>query len=311
MSLLTKIDLNLLPTLKVLLETRSVTRSAGLLNTSQPTVSRHLAKLRNAIKDPLLVRSAEGFILTEKAKQIEAKLNCLFPEIQGIFSGPSAEEDFPKHFCIALPDYAMRYVFSDIACKHMTLNPSLSFDLELWDMHARERLIQGHYHFAISVLDHDLPPNMIRRKIGTDVFLVVGRANHPALRTKTSAENLLQHEFVDVMTGSQWQNEAGKAFNSRRTERKVRIRVFSFDEAFAIAAKTDLLAIVPRHVAASSAAAKGLSWQNLPGDNIKLQYCMWWHLVHQDDPAHKWFRTHIFPDILTHPALVNLTMPEE
>jgi DNA-binding transcriptional LysR family regulator len=55
MSNLRRLDLNLLLTLDVLLSEHSVTRAAQRLSFSQPSVSVHLAKLREVLKDPLLL----------------------------------------------------------------------------------------------------------------------------------------------------------------------------------------------------------------------------------------------------------------
>ncbi|MFX4635613.1 LysR family transcriptional regulator, partial [Acinetobacter baumannii] len=47
-------------TLALLLQTKSVTRTALRLGLSQPSVSRSLAHLREILGDPLLVRSGGG-----------------------------------------------------------------------------------------------------------------------------------------------------------------------------------------------------------------------------------------------------------
>jgi len=49
-------NLNLLPTLKALLATCSVSRTAELLHLSQPSISKQLAQLRQEFADELLVR---------------------------------------------------------------------------------------------------------------------------------------------------------------------------------------------------------------------------------------------------------------
>jgi len=58
------VDLNLLAVFDALYETRSVTRAAGRLSLTQPTVSGMLGRLRHAFSDPLFVRTAGGMRLT-------------------------------------------------------------------------------------------------------------------------------------------------------------------------------------------------------------------------------------------------------
>jgi DNA-binding transcriptional LysR family regulator len=55
-----KANLNLLPTLKVLLETRNISRAAELLNLSQPSISKQLGQLRSEFGDELLVRKGSA-----------------------------------------------------------------------------------------------------------------------------------------------------------------------------------------------------------------------------------------------------------
>lgn len=58
------LDLNLLPHLKALLQTQSVTRAADSLGISQPAMSASLRKLRIHFNDPLLERSGNDMVCT-------------------------------------------------------------------------------------------------------------------------------------------------------------------------------------------------------------------------------------------------------
>ena len=67
---LRNLDLNLLVTLDVLLAERNVTRAARRLNYSQPSVSVHLAKLRDIFGDPLLLPGPRGMQATARAEEL-------------------------------------------------------------------------------------------------------------------------------------------------------------------------------------------------------------------------------------------------
>ena len=68
------LDLNLLVTLDVLLSEHNVTRAAQRLNFSQPSVSVHLAKLRDALGDPLLLPGPRGMRPTARAEALREPL---------------------------------------------------------------------------------------------------------------------------------------------------------------------------------------------------------------------------------------------
>lgn len=310
MNELSHIDLNMLVALKVLLEVRSVSLAAQQLHTSQPTMSRYLAKLRNDLNDPLLVRSDRAYILTEKAQYIRERLDSLFTEIKTIFSDDFAPDMMSKEFVVAAPDYVVKYVLCDILTLLITMDIKARFTIENWNSYTKSKLINGDIHLAIS-LDNKFPSNIIKRVIDEDSFVVVARPEHPIAREKElSLNSFLAHSFVDVVTGGGWQGHVEKPLRALKLTRDVKLNIYSYEDAFNIVSRTDLLLIVPHHVAANSEAAKGLLTKPLPLDIPKAQYCLWWHEVHQNDAAHKWLRNNFFPKILTHPYQLSLQNPE-
>ena len=68
------LDLNLLVTLDVLIEERSVSRAAERLHLSQPSVSAALAKLRDYFNDPLLEIQGKRMVPTAHALQLRPVL---------------------------------------------------------------------------------------------------------------------------------------------------------------------------------------------------------------------------------------------
>ena len=59
-----KLDLKMLRVLAVLAQTRNTYRAAEQLHLSQSAVSRALSKLRDALEDPVFVRSSDGLEAT-------------------------------------------------------------------------------------------------------------------------------------------------------------------------------------------------------------------------------------------------------
>ena len=83
---LSELDLNLFAVLDAVLTERSVTRAAKNLNVTQSAVSNSLARLREILSDPLVVRNGRGLTLTPRAESlapmISAGLNCLKSAVQ-------------------------------------------------------------------------------------------------------------------------------------------------------------------------------------------------------------------------------------
>ncbi|MDG2393409.1 MAG: LysR family transcriptional regulator, partial [Thalassotalea sp.] len=67
---LSRIDLNLLIALSVLLKEQNVSRAAELLFLSQSAMSRTLQRLREVFDDQLFIRASKGITPTVKALEI-------------------------------------------------------------------------------------------------------------------------------------------------------------------------------------------------------------------------------------------------
>lgn len=67
---LARLDLNLLTVFDVLMQERHVTRAAERLHLSQSTVSHALARLRQALDDPLFVMTRREMVPTERARAL-------------------------------------------------------------------------------------------------------------------------------------------------------------------------------------------------------------------------------------------------
>src|SRR4249919_3816554 len=75
-------DLNLLVTLDVLLAEGSVAGAARRLRLSPSAMSRALARLRDAMGDPLLVRAGRGLVPTPRALELRERIGPLVEEAQ-------------------------------------------------------------------------------------------------------------------------------------------------------------------------------------------------------------------------------------
>lgn len=79
-------DLNLLVVLAALLETNSVSEAARRLDSSQPSTSRMLERLREELGDPLLIKSALKMLPTRRAQELRPALEAALRTIESIYT---------------------------------------------------------------------------------------------------------------------------------------------------------------------------------------------------------------------------------
>ena len=106
---LSRIDLNLLVSLSVLLKERNVSRAAQTLYLSQPAMSRTLQRLRDLFDDPLFYRTSTGISPTAKAARLEQMLPELLESLGHIFENNEFEPSTSDaNFAISIKLFRMR-----------------------------------------------------------------------------------------------------------------------------------------------------------------------------------------------------------
>lgn len=104
---LRRIDLNLLVILDALLTEHHVTRAAERLHLSQPAVSHALARLRDLLDDPLLVRQRGGLVPTARALELATPLAEALAHVQALLAPNRFDPASAKRrFRVAMSDYS-------------------------------------------------------------------------------------------------------------------------------------------------------------------------------------------------------------
>lgn len=104
---LAALDLNLLVVMEALFAERHVSRAALRLNKSQPAVSQALGRLRQTFDDPLLIRGAEGWELTARAREMEPVLVETLAAVRGLVRSTSFDPaQTQRTYRLTMSDYA-------------------------------------------------------------------------------------------------------------------------------------------------------------------------------------------------------------
>lgn len=300
LSLVNNLKLKDLMALSVLLELKSVSTAADLLGVAQPNMSRCFSRLREYFQDPLLVRSGKEMLLTVTAEKLQLQLTDL-EHIMKAMEPANFDPDAQKmEFIIAVPDYVAQNVLNDVLPQLMMSYEKVCFKLINWNNIAKENLIHGDVHLAVS-LDNVFPDNIYRRKIDKDHLVCVARKGHPlGQRSELKLGDMFNFPHVLVSTGGGWIDQVREHLDGLG-DLNFRLKVASYGNAFAMIKKTDLITVVPQHVIDNEPQADSLISMPLPFLTKRLEYCFCWHERFHHDPAHKWLREKLFPLVLKHP----------
>jgi DNA-binding transcriptional LysR family regulator len=294
-------DLNLreLRVLNVLLGERSITRTALVLETTQPAISKMLKRLREQFSDPLFVRNGPAMQPTAKALEMAAKVRLLLDAADGLRADTLAFD--PKKsdrlFSLLLTDVGMIRFLPPLIARLAAIAPNVSvravpLDARQFDL----KLETGEADLALGAFPQ-AAGHLRRQRLFSDGYLSVIRKRHPYLLKPQSLSRFLEQRHILITaseTGHAAHRAAQQALISRLASSNILLRVPSFIAGAIVASQTDGIATLPANLANSIAGPLDLAVFNAPIPLPRIEIAQYWHERYHRDPAHRWLRSVTF-----------------
>lgn len=284
------LDLNLLRALHALLTERHVSRAAQRANTSQPAMSRALAKLRIVLQDDLLVRVGQAMQPTPRAEALLGPLEDVLERISELV----ARNDFDAAnatgtFRIAALDILTYMLVPRLLQKLAREAPHVDVQVVQWSHRWREHLESGEVDLTIGQ-----PAGQERgiycQLLVRNTWACVLRRGHPALSRHWTRESFarLSHLLVDV-TGKGG-GQVDSALAKHGLQRRVALRMPYVVLSPLVVAETDLVLTTARWLAETLATRVPLVVKEPPVALDPVDLPMVWHERTHRDPRQRWFR---------------------
>lgn len=290
---LRRLDLNLLVTLDVLLSEHNVTRAAERLNFSQPSVSVHLAKLRDIFGDPLLLPGPRGMRPTAKADELREPLRQALDALERAVSpaGPFDPAQARQTWRVAAADYGESTVLLPALAGLRSAAPDSRLAIvQMVPSRIAKQAEQGEIDLALHTTE-DAPSGLRRRALFTERYVLAGRADHPRLKRRPTLSQFCQLEHVVVSPdGGGFHGITDEVLSEAGMSRRVVLSVPHFLFVMSVLATTDLVAMLPSRLVRNASALRIVE---PPLDVPGYEMSMLWHERSHRDPAHQWLREHI------------------
>ena len=286
--------------LEFLIEERHVTRAAGRMGVSQSAMSKMLSKLREVLKDELLVRVGNRLELTERAEEIAPRLSVISSEMGAILeSRPFDPATCHRQFTLGVSDYVAQFVLPETLCDIQKKAPNMA--LSIVSQHAStlvEDLVENRIQIA-SALDVEgkMPPGLVCRWIATDTFACVTAQDHPFAKEK-SLSAYLGAPHVVVTGGSDKAAPMEKALAALKEERFIGLKTDLFASAMEVVVQSSYILTVPAHIARHLGNRYRAKVTALPFEVPPFRYGLIWHERHRKDPAHAWLRQRLVAQLV-------------
>ena len=258
-------DLNLLRVLDALLRERNVSRAADLLALSQPAVSNALARLREQLDDPLLVRVGRSMQPTPRALELEIPIRSALQKIaQSLSEGqPFDPAHSTQKFRIAVTDYV------ELICMPRLLQilaveaPNIQIDIQsLAPNLPADLLDKGELDLVVGRF-FDVPPRFARRHWLSESLQLVAHRDHTLLQQKPDLETFLNLRHLWVR-GGQTKGMVDNWLGAMDLKRNIVYTTPNYLQAAHIVASTDLTTVLPTLLARDFAKLLPLQLFKLP-----------------------------------------------
>ncbi|WP_122282888.1 LysR family transcriptional regulator [Pseudomonas syringae group genomosp. 3] len=285
------LDLNLLKALDALLDERSVTRAADRLSLTQPAVSGMLNRLRESFDDALFVRAQRGIVPTLRAEQLATPVKQLLADIESMLR-PQAFN--PLTACmtvkVASTDYALRAVVVPFLNALRKQAPNVRVSIQ--PVNGQELVAQldrGDIDLVL-ITPENMTPGLHAVPLFDEDYVCAMRTDHPdAVQGRLSLDRFcaLDHVLVSPAGGG-FHGVTDDALERLGRTRRVTVSVTSFLVVPEMLLASDLMAVVPRRLAAGNA---GLALLEPPVEIPGFRKTLAWHERTHRDEGHRWVRS--------------------
>lgn len=283
---LRRLDLTLLLVFEAAMASRKLSAAATRLGLTQSAISHALKRLRDIFQDELFVRTPHGVQPTPRALALREPLAEALRLISGAIRPPAfdAASD-PRIFRIAAPDYEASLFAPLLAAES---GPRVAF----------QPLLRAQAVAALLAADIDLALGFNTGRDGgcaaetlyEEDYLVVARRGHPALAEPLSLAAYAACGHVLTSPGGSLTGVVDEVLAAEGLRRRVAVAVPYFLAALATAARSDLIATVPRRLALAHAAGFGLDTTPPPLPIRRFAVRMLWSRRAGGDPGLTWLR---------------------
>lgn len=292
-------DLNLLVQLRALLEETNVTRAGQRVQMGQSSMSSALVRLRTVFNDELLVRVGRDYELTPLARELLPQVQKTLPMIERVLTGEVATDPSAARrvITIMMTDYSTLRLQGALA---RVLANAANIEVEIVPLPERPMESEGDlvtHDFVVAVPGIGVEGE--NEALLDDHYVCLADAGNPIIRGGSLA-------FEDFVAAPQAVAQFGRMHFTpadRRlrelgvNRREPRVTTSSFLALPSIVAGTDLVAVVPTHLAETMGPTTGTVGVEAPFGRVAIPLRLWWHHSHAADPVHAWFRGRLVAEV--------------
>jgi DNA-binding transcriptional LysR family regulator len=288
-----KIDLNLLISLQVLLEEKSVSRAAQRLFITQPAMSKTLTRLRALFADELFTRSSHGMQPTPRAIELSSGLSGILGDISHLIAGPSFDpQSFNGEITLALSEYIGVALLPRLTEQLHSQAPRLNIRVITRIENQLEALALGNLDFVFHVKQANYSAEFRVETVGGGPLAILVRQNHPLTSEEITWQRLAHYPLIKLYASNQDQVEIQQNAARRMPIGNHALGTLEISHlltALEVLRQTDYFMPAPGFLLQQEDATAGIVGLQMPlGGGLNIQYALVAHKRASNSPLHNW-----------------------
>ncbi|MGF1682218.1 HTH-type transcriptional regulator YidZ [Photobacterium minamisatsumaniensis] len=302
-----RLDLNLLITLQLLLQERSVTKAAKKLSVTPSAVSKSLTKLREWFDDPLFVRTPHGLQPTLLSLSMETELSEWFQIGTQLSSKRGSEAPKGVKFQLMMESPLHMVMLSQLPQLISQQYHDSNIKIRNWDYDSLEAIINGNADIGFTGRETHhrsqetlalLPYYIDYEVLFTEKPMVYMRSDHPATKQPWSLETFLQYSHITVLWEARESWALDEVLAAKGLKRNVSLSVSTFEQSLFMAAQPNQLMFttapgycreyIKHHH--PNLIAKPIPLENEDTHGLDVPFTLMWHKRNTHNPKLIWLR---------------------
>ena len=303
------LDLNLLRVFDVVMAERNLTRAAERLSLTQPAVSNALKRLREAVGEDLLTRSAHGVIPTPRAEALWPEVRSALGRLRGVLApGEFDPQADAINFRITMADATAALFMPQLVAQIEQSGAQANLrSLPLTTRDPSALLERGDADIAVGFFPDTVAALLAqgdgallrRQRLNEGEYTCVMRRGHPLAKQPLTLDAYCAAHHLLVSLSGRDHGLADQVLAALNRTRRVVLTVNQYFTAGRVVANSDLLTVLPAYFIESTGYRDQLVSRPLPFALPSLHLEMLWHIRNDRSSAHQWLRARLLEAVET------------
>jgi DNA-binding transcriptional LysR family regulator len=254
------VDANLLVALGALLAEENVGRAARSMGLSASAMSHTLARARDLLGDPILVRAGRRMTLTPRARRLGPLLDEGIALLAQAVASPAALDPKSERrtLTVAATDFANEHVCAPLRQLLDAEAPGVDLVVLPFAATSSAEIASGHVDLGIAALGR--MRGLHARLLLAEPFVCLLRRGHPVLRKRWTAATYAALPHILISPRGRVRGAVDRSLAARGLKRRVAYVSPTFHTAAGLVASTDFVLTCGARSARAAAFELGLFW---------------------------------------------------